>query len=34
MAIPGEMAPPRYSPLDETQSKVVAVPKSMIIRDW
>src|SRR3972149_3133094 len=32
MAIPGDMAPPRYSPFEETQSKVVAVPKSMIIR--
>ena len=28
MWIPGKMAPPRYSPDSETQSKVVAVPKS------
>ena len=29
--IPGKMAPPRYSPSFETQSKVVAVPKSTAI---
>ena len=28
MPIPGKIAPPRYSPASETQSKVVAVPKS------
>ena len=26
--IPGKITPPRYSPFFETQSKVVAVPKS------
>ncbi len=30
--MPGLMAPPRYSPLAETASKVVAVPKSMTMR--
>ena len=28
MPIPGVMTPPRYSPRPETQSNVVAVPKS------
>ena len=28
MWMPGQMAPPRYSPLGVTASKVVAVPKS------
>ena len=28
MVMPGQMAPPRYSPLADTASKVVAVPKS------
>ena len=28
MSMPGKMAPPRYSPLAEMASKVVAVPKS------
>ena len=28
MAIPGAIAPPRYSPFGVTASKVVAVPKS------
>ncbi len=28
MPSPGEITPPRYSPFAETQSKVVAVPKS------
>ncbi len=30
--IPGQMMPPRYSPLDEIASRIVAVPKSMITR--
>ena len=29
--MPGKIAPPRYSPRSETQSKVVAVPKSTAI---
>ena len=29
--MPGKIAPPRYSPSRETQSKVVAVPKSTAI---
>jgi hypothetical protein len=28
MSMPGKMAPPRYSPLAEMASNVVAVPKS------
>ena len=28
MAMPGAMAPPRYSPVPEMASKVVAVPRS------
>ena len=31
MSMPGKMAPPRYSPLAEMASKVVAVPKSTTI---
>ncbi len=34
MAIPGAMAPPRYSPRGVTASKVVAVPKSTMIKPW
>ena len=29
--MPGKIAPPRYSPLADTASKVVAVPKSTTI---
>ncbi len=29
--MPGAMAPPRYSPLADTASQVVAVPKSAMI---
>jgi len=32
MPIPGAIAPPRYSPFAETAQKVVAVPKSTIIK--
>ena len=31
ISMPGTMAPPRYSPLSEMTSKVVAVPKSTTI---
>ena len=31
MSIPGKIAPPRYSPLAEMASNVVAVPKSTTI---
>ena len=31
MLMPGQMAPPRYSPLGVTASNVVAVPKSTTI---
>ena len=31
VSMPGKIAPPRYSPSAETQSKVVAVPKSTAI---
>ena len=31
ISMPGTMAPPRYSPLAEIASKVVAVPKSTTI---
>jgi hypothetical protein len=33
IASPGAITPPRYSPAADTQSKVVAVPKSTTIAD-
>ena len=34
MPMPGQIAPPRYSPFGVTTSKVVAVPKSTTTRPW